>query len=75
MIPLIVGFLVAGPASGWLSDRFGARPFATGGMLLAARAPLLIALPVSFSYVWFAASSSSTASGSAFSPRRTARGS
>ena len=33
MLPLIAGFLVAGPASGWLSDRFGARPFATGGML------------------------------------------
>src|SRR3954468_3305056 len=36
MLPLIAGFLVAGPASGYLSDRFGARPFATGGMLLAA---------------------------------------
>ena len=33
MLPLIAGFLVAGPASGCLSDRFGARPFATGGML------------------------------------------
>jgi MFS family permease len=31
MLPLIGGFLVAGPVSGWLSDRFGARPFATGG--------------------------------------------
>ena len=37
MLPLTVGFLVAGPVSGWLSDRFGARPFATGGMVLAAR--------------------------------------
>ena len=36
MLPLTVGFLIAGPVSGWLSDRFGARPFATGGMLLAA---------------------------------------
>jgi MFS family permease len=55
MLPLIAGFLVAGPASGWLSDRFGARPFATGGMLLAAASfGLLIALPVDFSYVWFA---------------------
>ena len=36
MLPLTVGFLVAGPVSGYLSDRFGARPFATGGMLLAA---------------------------------------
>jgi MFS family permease len=55
MLPLIAGFLVAGPASGWLSDRFGARPFATGGMLLAALSfALLIVLPVDFSYGWFA---------------------
>ena len=55
MMPLIAGFLIAGPASGWLSDRYGARPFATGGMLLAALSfALLIALPVGFSYVWFA---------------------
>src|SRR5579862_6029050 len=55
MLPLIGGFLVAGPASGWLSDRFGARPFATGGMVVAAGSfLLLIVLPVEFSYVWFA---------------------
>ncbi len=55
MMPLIAGFLIAGPASGWLSDHYGARPFATGGMLLAALSfALLIALPVGFSYVWFA---------------------
>jgi MFS family permease len=55
MLPLIAGFLVAGPVSGYLSDRFGARPFATGGMLLAALSfLLLIVLPVDFSYVWFA---------------------
>ena len=36
MLPLIAGLLIAGPASGCLSDRFGARPFATGGMLIAA---------------------------------------
>ena len=36
MLPMTVGFLVAGPISGMLSDRFGARPFATGGMLLSA---------------------------------------
>ncbi len=33
MLPLTIGMLVAGPTSGYLSDRFGARPFATGGML------------------------------------------
>jgi MFS family permease len=55
MLPLILGLLVAGPASGWLSDRFGARPFATGGVLVAATSfVLLIVLPVNFSYVWFA---------------------
>jgi MFS family permease len=55
MLPLIAGFLIAGPTSGWLSDRFGARPFATGGMLIAALSfLLLILLPVDFSYVWFA---------------------
>jgi MFS family permease len=55
MLPLIAGFLVAGPASGYLSDRFGARPFATGGMILAATSfLLLIVLPVNFGYIWFA---------------------
>src|SRR4029079_3198073 len=51
MLPLTVGFLVAGPASGRLSDRFGARPFATGGMLAAALTFLLLELlPVDFAY-------------------------
>jgi MFS family permease len=55
MLPLIAGFLIAGPVSGYLSDHFGARPFATGGLLLAALSfGLLIVLPVNFSYVWFA---------------------
>ena len=31
MLPLTAGFLLAGPASGYLSDRFGSRPFASGG--------------------------------------------
>jgi MFS family permease len=55
MIPLTVGFLVAGPVSGWLSDRFGARPFATGGMLGAAASfGLLMLLPADFSFPLFA---------------------
>ena len=55
LLPLTIGFLVAGPVSGWLSDRFGARPFATGGMLLAATAfGLLELLPADFSYPVFA---------------------
>ncbi len=55
MLPLTVGFLIAGPTSGWLSDRFGARTFATGGMLIAAASFVwLLVLPVNFDYPWFA---------------------
>jgi MFS family permease len=55
MLPLTGGFLLAGPVSGLLSDRFGARPFATGGMLAAAATfGLLMLLPVNFGYQWFA---------------------
>ena len=55
MIPLTIGFLIAGPLSGWLSDRFGARPFATGGMVVAAVSFLLLEyLPVNFAYWEFA---------------------
>jgi MFS family permease len=55
MIPLNLGFLAAGPVSGFLTDRFGARPFATGGMLLgSATFAGLMALPVDFSYWSFA---------------------
>jgi MFS family permease len=56
MLPLTIGFLVAGPISGTLSDRYGARPFATGGMLLTALGfGLFEILPVDFSYPYFAA--------------------
>ncbi|MHA3701354.1 MFS transporter [Jatrophihabitans sp. YIM 134969] len=56
MIPLTVGFLIAGPLSGKLSDRFGARPFATAGVTLSGIVFLLFnLLPMNFSYVWFAA--------------------
>jgi MFS family permease len=55
MIPLTAGLFVAGPISGVLSDRFGARPFATGGMVASAVAFLLLELlPVDFSYWIFA---------------------
>jgi MFS family permease len=55
MLPLTVGFLVAGPLCGYLSDHYGARPFATGGMVLGALAFILLqALPVNFSYWQFA---------------------
>jgi len=56
MLPLTLGMLVAGPTSGYLSDRFGARPFATGGMLAAAVSfGLLMLLPTDFQYPQFAA--------------------
>jgi MFS family permease len=51
MLPLTAGFLLAGPVSGYLSDRFGPRPFATAGLLVAACAFVgLMLLPVNFPY-------------------------
>jgi MFS family permease len=56
MIPLTVGLLLAGPISGVLADRYGARPFATGGLVIvAATFVALIMLPVNFAYPVFAA--------------------
>jgi MFS family permease len=56
MVPMTVGFLIAGPISGRMSDKYGARSFATGGMLLAAITFAMLALqPVNFSYPAFAA--------------------
>jgi EmrB/QacA subfamily drug resistance transporter len=55
MLPLTAGFLVAGPISGTLSDRYGPRPFATAGLLLAALCFAgLMLLPVDFPYPLFA---------------------
>ena len=55
MLPLTAGMLIAGPLSGYLSDRFGARPFATGGMLGAALSFVLLELlPINFTYWVFA---------------------
>jgi EmrB/QacA subfamily drug resistance transporter len=54
MAPMIGGFFLMGPLSGWLSDRFGSRSFATGGMLLTMVGFLLLAaLPANFSYLPF----------------------
>jgi MFS family permease len=56
MVPLTVGFLAAGPLSGHLADKYGARPFASGGLVLVALTFLLLqALPVDFGYPAFAA--------------------
>jgi MFS family permease len=55
LLPMTAGFLVAGPISGHLSDRFGARGFATGGMLLFGASFVgLMLIPIDFSYAWFA---------------------
>jgi MFS family permease len=55
MLPLTIGFLVAGPASGAISDRFGARAFATGGLVLTALTFVgLILIPADFHYTEFA---------------------
>jgi MFS family permease len=55
MLPLTIGFLIAGPVSGYLSDRFGARPFATGGMVVAAASFVALQLlPIDFTYWQFA---------------------
>jgi len=51
MVPLTVGMLISGPLSGYLSDHFGARPFASGGMLGTEICfALLETLPVNFAY-------------------------
>jgi MFS family permease len=56
MLPLTVGMLISGPTSGYLSDRFGARPFATAGMVGAALSFVALdLLPTDFSYPVFAA--------------------
>ena len=55
MLPLTAGFLIAGPISGTLSDRYGPRLFATSGLLLAAVCFVgLMLLPVDFPYPLFA---------------------
>ena len=55
MLPLTAGFLLAGPISGVLSDKFGARPFATAGLLVAAACFVgLTLLPIDFPYPVFA---------------------
>jgi MFS family permease len=56
LLPLTIGFLIAGPISGILSDRFGARAFATGGLLLTAASFVgLMLLPTDFVYWQFVA--------------------
>jgi MFS family permease len=55
LLPLTIGFLIAGPVSGYLSDRHGARTLSTLGMVVvgASFAGLLL-VPTNFSYWIFA---------------------
>jgi MFS family permease len=55
MLPLTAGFVIMGPLSGWLSDKYGSRWFATSGLLLIAVSFLMLAsLPYNFDYPVFA---------------------
>jgi MFS family permease len=55
LLPLTAGFLIAGPAAGFLSDRLGARGLATAGMVVFGGSFIgLLLLPVNFSYWAFA---------------------
>jgi MFS family permease len=55
LLPLTVGFLIAGPLSGYISDRHGARTIATAGLLIfgASFVGLLI-IPTNFPFWIFA---------------------
>jgi EmrB/QacA subfamily drug resistance transporter len=55
MLPLTLGFLIAGPVSGYLSDRYGARLFGTiGTVVTAVSFGLLMLLPANFGFPAFA---------------------
>ncbi|MCU1525287.1 MAG: transporter [Microbacteriaceae bacterium] len=75
LLPITIGFLIAGPISGALSDRFGARAFATTGLLLVTAAFLaLLIIPVNFEYWQFALVTGISGIGSGLfsAPNRTA---
>ncbi len=55
MLPMTAGFLASAPLAGSLADRFGARPFTVGGMvLMAVTFVALVMIPVDFNYLVFA---------------------
>jgi MFS family permease len=75
MLPITIGFLIAGPLSGVLSDRFGARFFATLGLVIVAITfVLLLIIPVNFEYWQFAIITGLSGIGSGMfgAPNRTA---
>ena len=55
ILPLLFGFLIFGPISGYLSDRFGARLFSTLGMTINGIGFIMLAfVPAEFQYAYFA---------------------
>ncbi len=55
MLPLTIGFMILGPISGFLSDRYGARAFSTAGMLVTVVGFTgLYLMPINFTYIYFA---------------------
>jgi MFS family permease len=55
LLPLTAGFLISGPSSGFLSDRFGTRGIASAGMVVFGGSFIgLMVLPVDFPYWAFA---------------------
>jgi MFS family permease len=55
MLPLTIGFMILGPISGFLSDRYGARIFSTAGMLVTVVGFAgLYFMPINFTYIFFA---------------------
>jgi MFS family permease len=75
LLPLTIGFLVSGPVSGALTDRFGARTFATAGLLLVGVTFVaLLLIPVNFEYWIFAVLTflNGVGSGMFAAPNRTA---
>jgi len=54
-IPLMLGFVIMGPISGWLSDKYGSRLLATLGMIIVGVGFILLTiLPYNFNYLEFA---------------------
>ncbi len=54
MLPMLLGFIIFGPVGGALTDRYGARPFATSGMVITAVGLyLLTLLPYDFNLLAF----------------------
>jgi MFS family permease len=54
MLPLTAGIIIMGPLSGILSDKYGPRWIATGGMIIVTISFLLLAaLPYNFNYIEF----------------------